>query len=117
MSQFAAPATPSGIDWSDLNGRLLIIEPAEVVNDITTNFGPTSAVRARVQQLIDHGHGTQLARQWSQHADVPTFKQGGPTSEHHIDLIAEMCAKVEADIQAAFGPSDPAPKQQKEPTA
>jgi hypothetical protein len=73
-------------------------------------------VRARVQRLIDHGHGTLLARQWSQHADVPTFKQGGPTTEHHIDLIAEMCAKVEADIQAAFGPTDPAPKQ-KEPTA
>jgi hypothetical protein len=48
MTQFAAPATPSGIDWSDLNGRLLIIEPAELVNDITTNFGPTSAVRATI---------------------------------------------------------------------
>lgn len=48
MSQFAAPATPTGIEWATLNGALLIIEPVEVVKDIATNFGTTDAVRATV---------------------------------------------------------------------
>jgi hypothetical protein len=51
MSQFAAPAAASGIDWSELNGRLLIVEPSEIVKDINTNFGVTDAVRANVTVL------------------------------------------------------------------
>jgi len=51
MSQFAAPAAASGIEWSELNGSLLIVEPTEVVKDINTNFGVTDAVRANVTVL------------------------------------------------------------------
>lgn len=57
-NQFAAPATPSGIDWTELNGRLLIVKPQEVVNDITTNFGPTTAVRATVTVIDGDNKGT-----------------------------------------------------------
>src|SRR5690606_30345753 len=48
MSQFASPATPSGIEWASLKGSLLVIEPVEVVKDIATSFGTTDAVRATV---------------------------------------------------------------------
>jgi len=51
MSQFAAPAAASGIDWTELNGRLLIVEPSEIVKDINTNFGVTDAIRANVTVL------------------------------------------------------------------
>src|SRR5690606_37248083 len=47
-TQFASPATPSGIEWAPLKGSLLVIEPVEVVKDITTSFGTTDAVRATV---------------------------------------------------------------------
>jgi len=50
-SPFATPAAASGIDWSELNGRLLVIEPSEIVKDINTNFGVTDAVRANVTVL------------------------------------------------------------------
>ena len=48
MSQFASPATPSGIEWAALKGSLLVIEPVEVVKGIATSFGTTDAVRATV---------------------------------------------------------------------
>ena len=48
MSQFATPAASTGIEWASLNGRLLIVEPTEVVKGIATNFGTTDAVRATV---------------------------------------------------------------------
>jgi len=51
MSQFAAPAAASGIEWSELNGHLLIVEPREVVKDISTVHGVTDAVRADVTVL------------------------------------------------------------------
>jgi len=51
MSQFASPASSTGIEWSSLNGCLLIIEPTEVVKDIPTNFGVTNAVRATVSVI------------------------------------------------------------------
>jgi hypothetical protein len=51
MSQFAAPAAASGIEWSELNGSLLIVEPREVVKDINTVHGVTDAVRADVTVL------------------------------------------------------------------
>lgn len=55
MSQFAAPATPTGIEWASLNGALLLIEPVEVVTGINTNFGTTDAVRASVT-VLDGDH-------------------------------------------------------------
>ncbi|UNX54110.1 hypothetical protein MF406_14335 [Georgenia sp. TF02-10] len=48
---FAAPASASGIQWSDLKGRLLVIEPLGVEHDIQTAFGSTDAVRANVYAI------------------------------------------------------------------
>jgi len=48
MTEFASPASATGIEWATLNGALLIIEVHEVVKDITTSFGVTDAVRATV---------------------------------------------------------------------
>lgn len=48
MTQFSQPAASTGIEWASLNGALLIIEPVEVVEEINTNFGTTSAVRSNV---------------------------------------------------------------------
>lgn len=49
MSQFSQPAEGTGgIEWGDLNGCLLIIQPSEVVRGITTTFGHKDAVRADV---------------------------------------------------------------------
>jgi hypothetical protein len=67
----------------------------------------TNWIRARVGRLLELGHGDRLAREWSRHPDVPTFKQGGPTTNQHIDQISAMCDQVEADTQVPFGPSDP----------
>jgi len=58
MSQFATPASSAGIEWSSLNGCLLVVEPTEVVKDIATNFGLTDAVRATVT-VIDGAKGGQ----------------------------------------------------------
>lgn len=52
MSDFASPAAATGgIDWTSLNGHLLIVEPTEVVHDINTSFGTTDAVRANVTDI------------------------------------------------------------------
>lgn len=51
-SPFAAPATPSGIQWDDHKGRLLLIEPKDVETGIQTAFGEKDAVRADVT-IID----------------------------------------------------------------
>src|SRR5262245_16025864 len=48
MTEFATPASATGIDWSTLDGALLIFDVVEVVHDIHTNFGTTNAVRATV---------------------------------------------------------------------
>jgi hypothetical protein len=48
MTEFASPASATGIEWATLNGALLIIEVHEIVKDITTSFGVTDAVRATV---------------------------------------------------------------------
>jgi hypothetical protein len=74
----------------------------------TTSAARVEWIRTRVQRIIDTGAGDQLAKLWSAHPEVPTFRQGGPTCDQHIDQIAAMCGQVEAEVQAAFGPTDPA---------
>lgn len=49
---FANPATPSGIQWDDHKGRLLLIEPKAVEFGIQTAFGEKDAIRADVT-IID----------------------------------------------------------------
>ena len=63
---FTKPATASGIQWDDLLGRLLLIEPTVVERDVQTSFGPKDAVRADVT-VLDGEHGPQ------EHADVLIF--------------------------------------------
>lgn len=61
MSQnpFAAPAAPSaGIQWKDLNGALLLIEPAGIESGIPTTYGEAEAVRADVH-VLDGAQGGQ----------------------------------------------------------
>lgn len=45
---FSNPATPSGIQWEDHKGRLLLIEPKAIESGIQTAFGEKDAVRADV---------------------------------------------------------------------
>jgi hypothetical protein len=52
MSEFVSAAPPTGgIDWSDHNGKLLIIEPLAQETGIQTQFGLSDAVRANVYVL------------------------------------------------------------------
>jgi hypothetical protein len=51
MSNFAAPAASSGIQWDTLKGALLIVEPVEVVHDLATTYGTANAVRATVSVI------------------------------------------------------------------
>jgi hypothetical protein len=48
MTEFASPASATGINWADLNGSLLMVDVIEVVRDINTSFGPSNAVRATI---------------------------------------------------------------------
>jgi hypothetical protein len=64
-------------------------------------------IRQRVERIKQLGIGHVLAGLWSQHPDIPTFPRGGPTINHHIDVIAAMCDEAEKALEAPFGPSDP----------
>ena len=48
---FDNPSSSSGIKFENYNGRLLLITPHEFVEEINTNFGKTSAVRADIVVL------------------------------------------------------------------
>lgn len=48
---FATPASSEGIEWKDLNGSLLLIEPTGVETGIPTVHGDTDAVRANIVAL------------------------------------------------------------------
>lgn len=45
---FASPAQTSGVQWEELLGRLLLIEPKAVEQGIQTSFGEKEAVRADI---------------------------------------------------------------------
>ncbi|GEM_PF-3079117 len=55
---FATPASASGINWENLAGRLLVIEPHSVETGIQTSFGAKDAVRADVHVLDGTEAGT-----------------------------------------------------------
>jgi hypothetical protein len=74
----------------------------------------TEWVRDRVQAIKAAGHGTALALEWSKYPTVPTFPNGGPTTNEQVTVIAQMCDRVEAEYEIPFGPADPTiPKQTK----
>jgi hypothetical protein len=51
MTQFADPASATGLDLKTLHGCLLLVEPHEVATGIPTVHGPSDAVRADVTVL------------------------------------------------------------------
>lgn len=61
-------------------------------------------LRERVAAIVDTGHGPALAGRWP--AGVPTLKQGGLTSDH-VDIVAQVLDKVEAELGCPFGATDP----------
>lgn len=50
-SPFAPPAAASGIQWEELKGRLLVIEPHALEAKIPTSLGEKDAVRADVHVI------------------------------------------------------------------
>jgi len=79
------------------------LEPTNSLSSARANW-----IRARVERLVELGHGQALANIWSTRTDVPTFKQGGPRDDNDIDVIAGMCDLAEMQHDVSFGPSDPA---------
>lgn len=64
-------------------------------------------IKERVERIKQLGIGDVLGAIWTRHPDIPTFPKGGPTTNHHIDVITEMCDEAEKALEAPFGPSDP----------
>lgn len=58
-SPFAAPGSTSGIDYKELDGRLLLVEPRALEQDINTTLGTKDAIRADVTILDGPDAGTQ----------------------------------------------------------
>lgn len=50
-SPFAAPAAATGIEWAELNGKLLVIEPKTVEEGVQTVHGLANPVKADVHVL------------------------------------------------------------------
>jgi hypothetical protein len=48
---FDSPGSSVGVNWEDLNGRLLLITPLAQEKEINTDYGPKDAVRANVVVL------------------------------------------------------------------
>lgn len=69
--------------------------------------GRVDAIKACTGRRSGMTAAQLLARWWSEHPTVPTFKHGGPATGDDIDLIARLCDRVEADFNIPFGPSDP----------
>lgn len=58
-SPFATPGSTSGIDYTALNGRLLLIEPTSLEAAVNTSLGTKEAVRANVTVLDGDEAGTE----------------------------------------------------------
>lgn len=57
-SPFATPASASGIDYKDLNGSLLLVEPTAFESGINTSLGVKDAVRGNITVLDGTNAGT-----------------------------------------------------------
>ena len=58
---FSDPSTATGIQWKDLNGSLVLVKVHEVIAEMNTQFGASSAVRADVIVLDGNGAGDEYA--------------------------------------------------------
>lgn len=52
---FDDPGTVTGVDWGELQGRLLLITPHELINDFKTSLGTGTTIRADVVVLDGPG--------------------------------------------------------------
>lgn len=56
MSDFVSASAPTGgVNWGELKGKLLVIEPLSIEKDIQTSYGPSDAVRANVYVITGPG--------------------------------------------------------------
>jgi hypothetical protein len=58
---FAQPATASGINWSEVHGSLVMIEPLSVELGVKTSLGEKDAIRAKIVVLDGDLQGTEFA--------------------------------------------------------
>lgn len=81
------------------------LRPAQAMLDSAEIAVITSWLRDRVTHLINNHPeaAADLSRRWPA---VPTLKQGGHTIDQ-LNLIADVCDRVEADHQIPFGDSRP----------
>lgn len=56
---FATPGSTSGLDYKELNGSLLLIEPLSVETGVKTSLGDKDAVRAHVSVIDGPLAGTE----------------------------------------------------------
>lgn len=49
--QFSNPASSAGIEWTAVNGHLLLVSPHSQEHGIVTAYGPADAVRADITDL------------------------------------------------------------------
>lgn len=63
-------------------------------------------LRARVDAIKAAGHAATLARNWSEHDEVPTFPKGGPTTAAEMDVVSQICWDTEGAHGMAFPAAD-----------
>ena len=59
--QFAAPSTTgSTLKPAEVEGHLLVVEPIEYIENMSTNMGPTDAIRVNVHDITDQDTHTEV---------------------------------------------------------
>jgi len=107
MDMFDGPSSASGIKWTDLQGRLLLIKPHSYEEGIQTAFGEANAVKADVIELDGPDAGTE-------HSDTLIFpkvlagqvKANAGTGRYNLGRLGKGAAK----------PGQSAPHQLGDPT-
>lgn len=66
-------------------------------------------LRGRVTKIVGHSPeaAAALAREWSAHDDVPTFKAGGPRDVDELQVVVDMCWTVEGEFGLSFPGEEP----------
>jgi hypothetical protein len=57
---FDGPGSTTGVDYNEINGRLLLITPNELVKDLETSVGTDTAVRGDVVVLDGPGAPVEI---------------------------------------------------------
>ena len=76
MSQFAAPAEPSGISYTDLNGALLLIKVHTVEPDVPTAFSKAGQANPAVRADVTVLDGAQAGEHYEDALIFPKVLQG-----------------------------------------